>query len=80
MTWYGVYRATVVVVVAVAVERVAVMEVVDVVVVPRKGISAPHTPHHPTPDQPCTLFPPPLPSHLIATPLFPTNTHTLYSV
>jgi len=43
---------------------------VDVAVVPRKGISALRTPSQPTPDQPCTLFPPPLPPHLIATPFF----------
>lgn len=70
MTGYDAYRAAVVVAVAVAVAIVAVMEVVDVAVVPRKGISALHSPPHPTPDQPCTLFPPPLPLYLIATPFF----------
>lgn len=71
MTGYGAYyRAAIVVVVAVALAIVAVMEVVDVVAVPREGDAALHTPPHPTPDQPSTLFPPPPPSHLIATPFF----------
>jgi len=66
--WVWLTLGAIVVAVAVTLAIVAVMEVVDVVVVPRKGDAVLHTPPHPTPDQPSTLFPPE--SHLIATPLF----------